>query len=859
MNWRRFWFPSSRPAQAAQVARDATPPFWTIDLDAIKQRLGVDGQSLSSAEAQARLQRFGPNAAGATPRRHLLGKVARRLFEPLIAILIVAGLVAGASGDFISASIIIFVVVASIALDVTQEHRAEAAVEALRHTVAITTSAMRDGALTAIPVEQIVPGDIVVLKAGDLVPADGMLLAADRVTVNEALLTGEPYPVEKRASDGKASPLADTTAALFAGTGLVSGEARLLVAATANATRLGAISAALGSDEPPTAFERGVHALSLLILRLTVFLVLFVLLAHLAFARPPLESFLFAVALAVGLTPELLPMIVTVTLSRGALRLAARKVVVKRLSSIHDLGAMDVFCTDKTGTLTQARIALVGHVGADGADSERVVELGALNASFETGTSSALDDALLEHTKQRDLSHWTRLDALPFDFDRRIASVLAENAGRRMLIVKGAPEAVMQRAARIARADGSIGDLDAAARAAVEALIDERSRQGLRLLAIAVKDMPASAQEIGHSDEADLALVGFCIFLDPPKPSAGEAIARLHGRGVRTKIVSGDAPAVVLHLVETLKLDCHGVLTGPEIDELDDHALIAHVDSVDLYARVSPEQKTRVIKALQAAGHVVGFMGDGINDAPAIKAADVGLSVEGATEVARATADMILLDSDLAVVADGVTEGRRTYANIMKYIRMGTSSNFGNMLSMALASIAIPFLPLTPVQVLINNLIYDLSEIGIPLDEVDDEAVAAPHVWNMGDILRFTLVMGPLSSLFDIATFILLRYGYDASPEIFRTGWFIESMATQILVIFLIRTPRPVWTSRPHIALTATSLGALALALFLSLGPAAHLFGFGAPPASLLWAIVGLVISYLACAEILKRRALGLK
>lgn len=850
-------FPFFRPAAPSSAAVPASAPFWTLGLAEIQRRLGADGNGLSSAEAKGRLRRFGRNATGATSRRGLLDKIARRLIEPLIAILIVAALVAGATGDMASAAIIFLVIVASITLDVTQEHRAEAAVEALRHSVAIRTRALRDGKLLDVSVEDIAPGDVVALKAGDLVPADGLLLAADRLSVNEALLTGEPYPVEKRVAGPHGVGLAETATALFAGTAVVGGEARLFVAATGRATRLGAIAGALDAMEPPTAFERGVHALSVLILRFTVFLVLFVLLAHLAFARPPLESFLFAVALAVGLTPELLPMIVTVTLSRGAMRLAKRRVVVKRLSAIHDLGAMDVFCTDKTGTLTEARIALVAHIDANGVDNERVVELAALNARFETGSSSALDEALLDHTQTRDLGCWTRLDILPFDFDRRIASVLAETLGRRFLIVKGAPESVLQRATRIEHAAGDVADLDAENRRRVEALVEGRSRQGFRLLAVAVKPLPQSCDAIGHEDEADLTLVGFCVFLDPPKASAGAAIARLRAAGVRTKIVSGDAPAVVLHLVETLGLDCRGLLTGSQIAALEDHALATQAPGVDLYARVSPDQKTRVIRALQASGHVVGFMGDGINDAPALKAADVGLSVDGASEVARATADMILLDPDLRVVADGVNEGRRTYANIMKYIRMGTSSNFGNMLSMALASVAIPFLPLTPVQVLINNLIYDVSEIGIPLDAIDSEAIAAPHVWDMRDILRFTLFMGPLSSAFDIATFALLHYVYDVSAEVFRTSWFIESMATQILVIFLIRTPRPFWASRPHPALTATSLGALAFALALALGPFARWFGFAMPPAHVLWSIAGLVLAYLCLAEALKRRALG--
>ena len=850
-----FWERAGRSAPKAPDAK--LLPFWICSPAEMLRGLKSSDGGLTREEARRRLLEFGPNSTVSVARSNIVGKISRRLVEPLVAILIVAALISGVTGDLASTAIILFVVVASIGLDVLQEYRAETAVDALRQTVAIRATVLRDGVAEEVLVDDVVKGDVVLLRAGELIPADGLLLTADRITVNEALLTGEAYPVEKRAAIEKGAETSDTSAALFAGTGVVGGEARLIVTATGAATRLGAIASALGGTGTPTAFERGLHSLSILILRLTLFLVMFVLLAHLVFARPPLESFLFAVALAVGLTPELLPMITTVTLARGAVRLAARKVVVKRLSAIHDLGTMDVFCTDKTGTLTEARITLVGHPGTDGIDRARVVELAAVNAANEGGSVSSLDEAILAHAGSDATSGWTRLDNMPFDFERRIASVLAQKDGRRFIVVKGAPEAILPRAFSVENADGSQTVLDDALRASANAMIDRFSQDGLRLLGVAFRELAPNCIAIIHDEESGLVLAGFCVFVDPPKASAGVAIARLAAAGVRTKIVSGDASAIVLHLVEQLHIDCHGLLTGTDIEAFDDHALAAKVSEIDLYARVSPEQKTRVIRALQVAGHTVGFMGDGINDAPAIKAADVGLSVEGATEVARATADMILLDSDLGVVADGVAEGRRTYANIMKYIRMGTSSNFGNMLSMALASIAIPFLPLTPVQVLLNNLIYDLSEIGIPLDEVDAEAVAAPHAWSMKDILRFTLVMGPLSSVFDIATFVILRAVYDAPPEVFRTAWFIESMATQILVIFIIRTPRAVWASRPHPVLTATSLGALALAFFVSLGPMAAWLGFSIPPTGILLAILGLVVGYLFLAEILKRYALA--
>jgi Mg2+-importing ATPase len=818
---------------------DAAPdPLWSQPPEAALAAAATSEAGLSGTEATARLLRHGPNSAAPPAPRRLARRLLRRLAEPLIAILIAAALLSGVTGDWPSTVIILAILAVSIGLDLFQEGRAEAAVEALRRSVALTAEALRDGAWREVPAEELVPGDILRLRAGDLVPADGILLPGSSAHAQEALLTGEPYAVEKRPGPSGAKIPAEAHDALFSGTALVAGEARMVVTATGAATRFGSIAAALEGEAPPTAFQRGLHDLGLLILRLTAFLVLFVLLAHIAFGRPALESFLFAIALAVGLTPELLPMVTTVTLARGAQRMAARKVVVKRLSAIHDLGAMDVLCTDKTGTLTAARIELASR------SSDLALELAAANSRFATGVRSAMDDAI--EAAAPDLSAWRGLAALPFDFERRCVSVLAERGGERWIVTKGAPEAVLARCA----------GLDAAARARLEAEHEALAAQGLRALAVARRAAPG-LERLSAAEEAGLDFVGFCAFADPPKPSAGTAVARLAAAGVRVKVISGDAAPVLRHLVETLRLPARGLLTGEEIAALDDAALSARVEEVDLFARVSPDQKARIIRALQGRGHTVGFLGDGINDAPAIRQADCGMSVAEASDVARGAAAIILLEQDLSVVADGVVEGRRTYANIMKYIRMGTSSNFGNMLSMAAASLFLPFLPLTAAQVLLNNLLYDLSETGIPFDAVDEEEVARPQAWDMGAVLRFTLVMGPLSSAFDLLTFAILAWGFAAGPEVFRTAWFVESMATQILVIFLIRTARPAWRSRPHAVLAATSLGALAAALALALGPVAPALGFAALPTALLVALAGLVVAYLAAAEALKRRAIS--
>lgn len=826
--------------------------FWIATNEAMLGELAAREDGLTAAEAKQRLARYGPNLSVVNVRRSLLIKFGKRLAEPLIAILLIAALISGAVGDWQSFIVIVVIVLLSIALDVFQEQKAETTVEALRRSVAVTASVLRDRRFLELPVRDIVPGDVIQLRAGDLVPADGIVLRSRGALTNEAILTGEPYPVEKRCGPCDAKSPVDAFNALFSGTSFVGGEATMLVVATAGATRFGAIAASLRERVAPTAFERGIHALGMLILRLTGFLVLLVLLTQIIKHQLSLESFLFAVALAVGLTPELLPMIMTVTLSRGAVRLAERKVVVKRLSAIHDLGAMDVLCTDKTGTLTEAKIVHVASFAIDGSMSGRVTDLARLNSRFASGMRSGLDDAIM-----RDIPPLAGgvscLDDLPFDFERRRSSVLVSHAGTRMMITKGAPEALLFLCTRVEAADGSISALDDAARLKIIALFEEKGREGFRLLGVAWREIAAGRDKIDIGDESDLVFAGCAAFLDPPKASATKAVNDLIQRGVRVKIISGDAAPVVAHLVQTLALPARGLLSGDELAAMTDAALADRVIETDVFVRISPDQKMRIVRALRRSGRTVGFMGDGINDAPAIHVADVGISVDGGTDVARAAADIILLAPDLNVLASGVAEGRRTYANIMKYVRMGTSSNFGNMLSMAVASLVLPFLPLTSLQILLNNLLYDVSEIGIPFDTADQNELARPQAWDMKSVLRFTLVMGPLSSLFDVATFSLLRLGFGVGEATFRTAWFVESIATQILVIFVIRTAKPLWASRPHPVLAATSLGALGGALVLALTPLGGFAGFVALPPSLLVALAGVTGMYLVTAEFLKR------
>lgn len=821
--------------------------FWRLSPDELCTRLGCGPQGLTAAEALERLDRYGPNSDAPPSVEGAMRAILRRLLEPLSLILLVAGVISMLTGDEIGGLIIVLILTLSIGLDTIQEGHAVRAAEVLRRSVALKAEVKRDGAFCEIVVEHIVPGDVLRVRAGDIIPADALILQSTALTAGEAALTGEPYPVQKRA--GPATDPDDTSNALFRGAVAQTGEAIALAVRTGRDTVFGAAASALAEAQTPSPFERDLREFGLVVARATLALALIVLTTRVVFGRPVMDSLLFAVALAVGLTPELLPMITTVTLSRGALRMAGRKVIVKRLASIHDLGAMTVLCTDKTGTLTSAEITLAKSLDAAGHDDPRAARLGAIAAALG-GDRGSLDAALVAGQPAA-AEGWTLAGRQAFDFSRRLGSVLATGPEGALLIVKGAPEAVLELCTRQRSGDG-MSAMDEDARTAAMARVHELAGDGLRTVAIASRPWTGATREVETEDETELTFEGFCAFADPPKPTAAAAIADLAARGVTLKILSGDDPVVVKRLAALVGLNAERVLSGSDIAELSDEALAVQVQSADAYGRLAPDQKSRIVKALQAGGEVVGFLGDGINDAPALKVADIGLSVEGATGVAQAAADIILLASDLEVVADGVEEGRRTFANILKYVRMGASSNFGNMLSMAIASIALPFLPMLPTQILLNNLLYDLSELGIPFDRVSAQATAQPQVWSMTRLVRFAAIMGPLSSVFDFLTFGALILLFGASPEEFRTAWFIESMATQILVIFIIRTNGRPWRNWPDPVLSASSLIALAVAMILPFTPVGAWFGFVTPPPIMMAGIALLVVVYLACAELLK-------
>jgi Mg2+-importing ATPase len=828
--------------------------FWRQAADDLLAVLGSSLGGLTAAEAASRLGVAGPNVLRPQHERALLLQFLGRFKNPLVLLLLAASAVSAATGDVASFVIILVVVLLSATLDFFQEHRAGKAAERLRQSVAVRATALRGGAEAEVPVADLVPGDVVLLSAGALVPADGLVLEARDFFVNQSLLTGEPYPVEKHPGVSAAADdaLAEAGNAVFMGTSVISGTARVLLCRTGSRTALGGIGESLAARPPATSFEIGTRSFGLLILRLALLMVLFVLLVNTWRQRPLLESFLFAVALAVGLTPELLPMIVSVTLARGALRMADRHVIVKRLAAILDLGSMDVLCTDKTGTLTEAKIRLEKHLDAGGRTSERVLLLAYLNSRFETGLKSPLDEAILAHG-EIDVASWEKLDEVPFDFERRRVSVLLAKAGACTLVVKGALEDVLRLSSRY-EGDGpeDLRPLDDAVRADLSRRFGELCGEGFRVLGIAWKEEAASCRHVAVGDEADLVFAGFAAFEDPPKASAAQALLDLARAGVTVKVVTGDNELVTQHVCAELGLAVSGVLTGAEMQSMDDPALAARAAEVNLFCRVTPALKNRVILALKQRGHVVGYLGDGINDAPSLHSADVGISVEGGVDVAKAAADLILLKQDLAVLKDGVLEGRRTFGNIMKYILMATSSNFGNMFSMAGAALVLPFLPMLPVQILLNNFLYDLSELPIPMDTVDPDYVLAPRRWDLATIRRFMLVIGPVSSAFDFLTFFVLRRVFHAGEALFHTGWFIESLATQVLVIFVIRTRRGPFASQPSRLLIATSLAVVAAAVLLPWTPLGARIGFVPPPATFFLVLAGMVVLYLGIVQVAK-------
>ena len=828
--------------------------FWNQPLAAALAEFETSAGGLATVEAERRLQQYGPNDATGPHRPHAAVRFMGRFRNPLVIILLVASALSAVTGDVASFVIVVTIILLSVLLDFVQETRAQSAVDALQQKVGLRTNVRRDGISTELPFAALVPGDVITLSAGDLVPADGCLLDCRNFYVNQALLTGESYPIEKHAGDPEepVTEIGDATNVALAGTSVISGSATLLVCRTGRATALGLLAGTLIAKPPPNAFETGLRRFSGLILRITVVLVLLVMAESLMFHRAWLESLMFALALAVGLTPELLPMIVTVTLARGAVRLARRRVIVKWLPAIHNLGAMDVLCTDKTGTLTAARIKLMRHVEPMGQESERVFELAFLNSHFETGLKSPLDNAILEHGRF-DTDAWRKIDEVPFDFERRRVSVLLQKDAMRLLIVKGAPEDILRLSTQLEATDGSVQPMTPVQRVKLRGRFEQIGAEGMRALGIATRQVGPDQGTAIVDDETELTFAGFAVFLDPPKASAGSALRALAASGVSVKVLTGDNERVARHLCIELGLPEPDIVTGEELAVMSDEALLNRIDRANLFCRITPTQKLRVVLALKRSGQSVGFLGDGINDAPALHAADVGISVDSAADVAKAAAQIILLEPDLGVLHDGVVEGRRTVVNVDKYILMASSANLGNIISMVVAGLFLPFLPLLPIQVLLTNLIYDCAQMGLPVDHVDPETVERPVHWDIRMIERFMLVIGPVSTVFDMLTFGVLVLLFHADETFFRTGWFVESLVTQILMIFAVRTRRHLFASQPHPSVTALAFGTAALTVVLPFLPVGAWFEFVALPLPYFAFLLLVIGGFLVMVEVVKR------
>jgi P-type Mg2+ transporter len=749
--------------------------------------------------------------------------------------------------------IIISIVLLSVFLNFFMEFQARHAVEEIRKQVVTTAAVIRDGREQELPMAELVPGDIVRLKAGDLVPADSRLLGAKDLHVRESALTGESLPVEKTADslpEGRHG-VTDASNSVFMGTAVQTGIGSAVVVCTGGDTELGRIAERLATRPPVTEFGRGIRDFGLMITRVVILLVLFVLLVNILFHRPLLESFLFSVALAVGMTPEMMPMIITVTLAQGATRMTRKQVVVKQLSAIEDFGSVDILCSDKTGTLTEGEIVLDRHVDVRGSEDKNVLGLIYLNSYFEAGIKSPLDDAVLKH-EHPSIREFEKVDEIPFDFNRKRLSVIVRRGDEHLLITKGEAESVFA-ICQTVMIDGSSQPFDQARRAEAEKTFKKLSAEGYRTLGVALRKV--GKQDIYTLEaEHNMSLMGFAAFLDPPKEGVLFVLDALKQIGIAKVIMTGDNPYVTQKIAHHVGLVTDRILTGNEVDTMEAASLAYQAETGAIFARMSPEQKNRVILALKARGHVVGYLGDGINDAPSLHTADVGISVVNGVEVAKDAAKIILLEKDLAVLNEGVIEGRRTFANIMKYIIMGTSSNFGNMLSMAAASLFLPFLPMLPTQILLNNLLYDISQTTIPSDNVDRALLRRPKRWQIGFIREFMVIIGPISSIYDFVTFGVLLWAFHAAsnPTLFHTGWFVESLATQTLVVFVIRTARNPFKSRPSWQLLIGVLAVVAVGAVLPFTPMGNLLRFTPLPLSLLATIACLALTYLLLVHVAK-------
>ena len=842
-----------------------------LDGAATLARLGTSARGLELAEIERRRERYGQNRVAHEQRQGFLRQLSLRLLNPLVVLLITLAVVSILMGDEESALIILGMVLLSISLGLIQERKSGKAAEKLRamvHTTATVLRATEDsgdanpGHPLEVPIEELVPGDLVHLSAGDMIPADLRLIAAKDLFINQAALTGESLPVEKHAQPTTDSPvdISGLTNICLMGTAVVSGSATGVIVLTGRNAYFGGLAATVAGERPLTSFDRGISRFAWLMIRFIFVMAPLVFLINGLTKGDWVQALLFATAVAVGLTPEMLPMIVTVNLAKGALAMSRRKVIVKRLNAIQNFGAMDVLCTDKTGTLTQDRVILQRALDVTGEDSNEVLQYAFLNSYYQSGLKNLLDVAVLQHADADRLlvaaRGYQKVDEVPFDFERRRMSVAVEGKGRRLLICKGAVEEIYA-VSCTGRAGDRTFPLDAGHGEQLRNTVSELNAEGFRVIAVAVKDLAAGQMTCGVQDEHDLTLVGYIAFLDPPKESARRAIAALAAHGVQVKVLTGDNEIVTRNVCRQVGLSAESILLGSQLDTLNPVQLSEAVEKAQIFAKLSPSQKAAVIDALQRRHHVVGFLGDGINDGPALKAADVGISVDSAVDIAKETADIILLEKSLLVLDEGVTEGRKVFGNVVKYIRMGASSNFGNMFSVLGASAWLPFLPMAPVQVLTNNLLYDFSQTAIPTDNVDEEFLARPRRWEIGNIGRYMLFIGPISSIFDYATYLTMYFLFGASTvgqaSLFQTGWFVESIISQTLIIHVIRTRRLAFIeSRASLPLSLTTLVVCLTGIWLPYSSFAPALGFVPLPLAY-WPILALmIVLYLALTHLMK-------
>jgi Mg2+-importing ATPase len=841
-----------------EAAFDATSPggvpaaFWTLALDDAFAAVGSGPDGLNGQEARARLDKTGPNLLEPARRTDDLALLLRQFESPIILILVFATVLSGLLGDATDATIILAIIVLSGLLGFWQERGATRAVEALVAVVQVKAEVRRDGRTVEVPIAGIVPGDVALLNAGDLVPGDCLIADSRALLVDEATLTGETFPVEKSVAVlPTGTPLARRTNAVFMGTHVVSGSAAVLVIRTGRETEFGKVSARLRQRPTPTSFERGMTAFGYLLLRAMVVLVVGIFVVNLLLERPLVDSALFSLALAVGLTPQLLPAIVTISLSEGARLMARQRVVVKRLDAIEDFGAMSILCTDKTGTRTSGTVRLAGALGLAGGPCAHVLGRATLNARYQTGFNNPIDAAILASGTTDDLET-RRLDELPYDFSRRRLSILVAEGGSSVMITKGALESVLQVCTTAEQPDGKHSDI-ARMRADILGRFATLCAQGYRVLGIASRDL-GSATRLAPDDESSMTFLGFLTFLDPPKAGVAATIRDLAGNGIGVRMITGDNRLVAAHVGEMVGLPKGEILTGQQVDRLSGTELDERAKAAVIFAEVEPGQKERIIRALRASGAVVGYLGDGINDAPALHAADVGISVDTAADVAKESAAIVLLEKDLGAILDGVRQGRRTFANTMKYVYTTTSANFGNMVSMAVAAAFLPFLPLLAEQILLINFLTDFPSTTIATDNVDPEQVARPHGWDIRFVRRFMIVFGVLSSIFDLLTFAILRLGFNADAVVFRSGWFLESVATELAVLFILRTRRIFFRSRPSRLLALSSLTVGLVTLGLPFSPAAPILGLTGPSPLIVLALSVITVLYVLATELAKRR-----